>query len=211
MDGARSTAIQAVVFDLGNVLVRFSHERMIKQLSDLAGLPAETIRRWAFDQQAYWHLETGTWSDDDFAAEFRRLAGRDIPLADIEQAGADIFDEMPGIMPILAHLRQRGTRLVLLSNTCRAHFDFVRHHYDVAGYFDELILSYVVRARKPEPAIYQATLAVLGCPAHAALYFDDILENVTAGAAAGLRAELYTTPQACAAVLQEHGLMGREG
>ena len=41
--------IRTLLFDLGNVLLHFSHQRLCAQMGELCGKPAEAIRRLLFD------------------------------------------------------------------------------------------------------------------------------------------------------------------
>jgi glucose-1-phosphatase len=74
---------------------------------------------------------------------------------------------------MLAGLRARY-RMLVLSNTNAIHFAMVRENYPLLRHFDDLILSFEVKAMKPAPAIYQAAIARAGCRAEECFFTDDI-------------------------------------
>src|SRR5690606_26982134 len=110
----------------------------------------------------------------------------------VRRAGSDIFQLNAPIVPVLAALKTRGNRLVLLSNTSTAHFEFIPRNFDVLKPFDEFIVSFRVGAIKPEPAIFEAALAAIECEPHECFYTDDIPQYVDAGRGHGLDAEVFT-------------------
>jgi putative hydrolase of the HAD superfamily len=89
-------------------------------------------------------------------------------------------------LPVVRELRARGVKTALVSNcshNTRPGVD--RHHLNDA--FDAVILSFEVRARKPDPAIYRAALATLGDPAPGrSVFVDDQAPYCDGAAALGL-------------------------
>ena len=57
------------------------------------------------------------------------------------------------------------------------------------------MLSYEVRAMKPERAIYEAAVAKAGCAASEVFFTDDKAENVEGASTAGLDAVVFTSPE----------------
>src|SRR5688572_22259729 len=98
-------------FDMGNVLVRFSHERMARQMAAVSG--ASQDRAWnilfAEGTGLEWAYERGELSRDQFYEQFCRAAG--VPLADIDQldaAGNDIFELDPLLIGLAGRLAAAG-------------------------------------------------------------------------------------------------------
>ena len=188
--------LETVVFDMGNVLVHFCHERMCRQIGALCGKPAPEIRALLIDSGLQASFERGEVSEQAFHQRLEELVQRRLEFGALQQAGSDIFELNREIVPILAGLKAAGYRLVLLSNTSVAHFEFIRRAFVVLAPFDAFVLSYEVGAMKPEPAIYEATLRAIECRPEAAFYTDDIPQYVAAGRRHGLQAEVFTTAAA---------------
>jgi putative hydrolase of the HAD superfamily len=97
------------------------------------------------------------------------------------------FEEVPRV---LAALRERGARLVVVSN-----WDFslheVRSRTGLLELVDGAVCSAEVGAAKPDPAIFEAGLALAGAAAGEAVHVGDTPEADVDGArAAGIRAVL---------------------
>ena len=92
--------------------------------------------------------------------------------------------------PALAALRDRGLRLVCVSNWDYA-LPEVLERCGLAEALDGVVTSAGTGARKPDPAIFAAALELAGCVAAAALHVGDSAEEDIAGArAAGIPALL---------------------
>jgi len=198
--------IRTCLFDMGNVLLYFSHERMCRQISELCGRTANDVRRLLFDTGLQLDFERGRLSESEFHRRFEAAAEVEIDLAALRCAGSDIFELNEPLPAILDALKRRGIRLVLLSNTSVAHFDWVREKFDVMDRFDAFVVSYEVGAAKPEPAIYEAALRTIGCPPSECFYTDDVAEYVDTGRRFGLQAETFTGANALRRHLAARGI-----
>jgi HAD superfamily hydrolase (TIGR01509 family) len=88
--------------------------------------------------------------------------------------------------PVLRRLRERGVRVVLLSNIGTD----VRPNLEgngISELFDDIVLSYEVGLVKPNPAIFQLALDRLAVPADQALMVGDNARDDAGGAVLGIR------------------------
>lgn len=184
--------IRTCLFDMGNVLVFFSHDRMCQQLGQLCGLTGSQMRHLLIDSGVQWDYERGRLTTLQFHNWFQTATGCQVAIDDLNRAGADIFWPNEPIAPVLDSLKQAGIRLVLLSNTCQTHFDWIWKHFDVLQRFDAHVTSCGAGAVKPESTIYQAALREIGCEPNECFYTDDVSQYVDAGRAHGLSAEVFT-------------------
>lgn len=184
--------IRTFLFDLGNVLLYFSHERMFAQIAALCGRTPDEVRRVLVDEQLGDAFETGRLTADDVHRELEQRLEARLDRTALSQAVGDIFESNADMLPVLDALRQRGHRLVLLSNTNAMHIDWVRSRFDVLRRLDALVLSYEVGAMKPEDAIYEAALRLIDCEPGECFYTDDIPRYVDRGRAFGLQASVFT-------------------
>ena len=100
------------------------------------------------------------------------------------------FRPAPDARPALARLRERGLTLVCVSNWDYA-LPRVLDEAGLGGLLDGVVTSAAVGARKPDPAIFRAALAVADCEPAEALHVGDTPEEDIAGAdAAGIPALL---------------------
>lgn len=198
--------IRTIFFDMGNVLLPFSHPKMCAQLAEECGRSPEEIRRFLFDDGWQGEFERGALTEEEFAKKLREYSGRDFSLDAFRRAEADIFTEDLAMCRLTRHLGEIGLPLILLSNTCCTHFEFVKNRYPVLDPFDGFVLSYEVGALKPEPTIFKAALSVVDYPPEECFYTDDIAAYVEVGRQFGLQTTQFTGAEPLVAELRRRGL-----
>lgn len=184
-----SPPLQAVLFDIGNVIIAFDFRRAMKRLQPDCTLEAEEAL--ASVMPLVPELETGRMSEAEFIREASTRIGYRGTAAEFQAAFEDIFDLNEPIVALVESLHQRGVRLCLLSNTNGIHVPFFEGHYPVFGHFVGRIYSHQVGVMKPDPRIYEITIERLGLDPARTLYIDDLEKNCEAGAAAGFWTHCY--------------------
>ena len=97
-------------------------------------------------------------------------------------------------------------RVGLLSNTSPDHFEYCRETYGVIRQlFDLYVLSYEVRAMKPDRKIFDVAIEKAGVPAEKIFYVDDREENVAGATQCGIDAVLYTNADQLLSDLRSRG------
>ncbi|HEX2045259.1 MAG TPA: HAD family hydrolase [Gaiellaceae bacterium] len=98
------------------------------------------------------------------------------------------FELYEDALPVLALLRERGTKIGLVSNTSRDLDAFIRHFaLDV----DAWVSSGAHGKVKPSPTIFRAVLDLLEvAPEEAAMVGDSLLDDIEGARALGMRAFL---------------------
>ncbi|WP_395153551.1 HAD family hydrolase [Ilumatobacter sp.] len=108
-----------------------------------------------------------------------------------------VVDEM---VARVGTLRDNGHRTALLTNTFAEFRPTMERDIDLTM-FDAVIESFAVGARKPEPAIYEATAAMLGVDHEAIVYLDDFEQNLEVPKMLGWRTILVADPLVALAAL----------
>jgi putative hydrolase of the HAD superfamily len=204
--GERTVPIRTFLFDLGNVLVRFSHERMYRQLGSVCDRSPEEIIKFAESTGLLLGYETGLVDNDGFHAAFEEWLKRPVAKDALLTAGSDIFHLNEPMDEVLTSIARQGYRLVLLSNTCPAHYERVSTSWEFLDQFDHLVLSYEVGAMKPSPKIYQAALKAIECEPSECLYTDDIAEYVYVGKSHGLHGVVFQSSEQFVREIENHGV-----
>lgn len=105
---------------------------------------------------------------------------------------------VPGAVEAVRAVAGRGLVLAVISNTGRTPGAVLRRLLARAGVLDAFrVLSFSdeVGLRKPDPGIFQRTLAEAGCCPDAAVHVgDDPVSDVAGARAAGMRAVHYVPP-----------------
>jgi glucose-1-phosphatase len=179
----------ALLFDLGRVVLDIDFSKAIACWADHAGCKTDDLVGRFVRAESYWHHETGKISDAAYFDSLRTSLG--IPLSDaqfLEGWNAIFAGEMPGIAPLLARAAKR-LPLYVFSNTNNAHVEYFSViHADVLGHFREIFLSSSIGLRKPDPGAYDHVVKSIGLPAGRIVFFDDLVENVESARARGLKA-----------------------
>jgi putative hydrolase of the HAD superfamily len=183
--------VRTLLIDLGNVLLFFSHERMCVQIAQACHASLVDLQQILFEGQLQRRFEQGEVSEEGFRQVLEAELGRTLDAEALRRAGSDIFSLNEPMVPLLDRWKRDGYRLVLLSNTCITHYEWVLEHFDLLNRFDECVLSYRVGAVKPDEAIFRAALEAIQCPPEECFYTDDIEEYVAGGRSFGLRAEVF--------------------
>jgi len=200
-------------FDLGNVLLSFSHDRMCRQMAEFAGVEPAAVRRALFEPASplsvQWRFERGDLNALAVYEHFCEQCGVRPDRAALQAAGRDMFAEISETVAIVEQLAAAGCRLGVLSNTNPIDWEFVsfgRFPF-LNRLFEHAVLSYEARAMKPERAIYDLAVRRAGVPASEVFFADDRQENVAGALTAGLDAVLFTTAGQLRADLKARGLI----
>lgn len=180
-------------FDLGNVLVFFSHEKMYSQLSNLSGLPSLTIQSLLQKDKIQHRYETGDITTSELYHHFMQMSPKPFSLKEFTHAASNIFTPNEDIFPVVRGLKKQNIRLILLSNTSECHFNYIYENYPILSEFNEWVLSYKAGACKPDPLIFQKALTLAQCPTSDCFFTDDIHEYVQAARQAGLDSEVFSS------------------
>jgi HAD superfamily hydrolase (TIGR01509 family) len=200
--------IRACFFDMGNVLVHFSHDLMCRNIGRLCGWDEQLARDFLFAEGRQWRMERGEMAEEQFHAELSEASGGSFGVDELRLAAADIFTLNEGIVPILQDLKSSRIRLVLLSNTSVTHLRFIEEKFQVLQLMDDRVTSFETGAMKPDDRIFQAALAKSGCTPDECFYTDDILSYVDKGASLGIHSHQFTTNENLHTALRGHGLLG---
>ncbi len=206
----RTGIVQAVVFDLGGVLVDHDDARAWKALGKVLSAPAAEVRRLVVEEGLKLRQDRGDLSPDGF---FRAVCDRFDCSSGPERfwdAWSDIFTEKGEVTDLLYRL-DGVVPLYMLSNTDPVHYAFLRDRYPFMRLFDGEVLSFEAGSVKPEQPIYRAVVKLAGVPAGHCLFFDDLPENVEGARAAGMNAHLFRGAAPLEEELTRHGFLGDGG
>ncbi len=200
---------QAVIFDIGNVLVGWQPEAFydsimptdqrralfaevdlhhMNELIDQGALFKETIYDWA-DRHPKWADHIRLWYD-----RWTDIASPVIPQS----------------IHLQRRLRARGVPVFALTNFGSHSFAFAEPLMPFLSDFDRRYISGHMGVTKPDPRIYQMVEEDCGLPPDALLFTDDRAENIAAAAARGWQTHHFTGPAGFAERLVAEGLLSRD-
>lgn len=197
---------QAVIFDIGNVLVGWQPEAFydgaigpearaalfaevdlhgMNELIDQGALFRETIYDWA-ERYPKWRAEIRLWFD----------RWTDIASPQIE-----------GSIHLQRALRAKGVPVFALTNFGSHSFAFAEPLMPFLADFDRRYVSGQMGVTKPDPRIYEMVEEDCGLPPASLLFTDDRAENIAVAAARGWQTHHFTGPEGFAARLVAEGLL----
>ncbi len=203
----------AVVFDFGGVVIDGPFDAFTS-LEERAGAPRGAVRAVNSrnpDTNAWACIERGEIDLETFVGRFEQEArevGIELPAREIvdvvlRSSGA-VHHARPVMVQLLRDIRSSGRSLALVTNNIRP----LSEGSDTAWVFDAfdvVIESCRSGMRKPEPAIYERTLASLGAEAQRSVMLDDLGINLKPARALGMTTIKVT--DADAAVREVRGLL----
>jgi putative hydrolase of the HAD superfamily len=185
---------RCILFDFGNVIALFDHMIACQQLASLSRSPSDAADVYdrIFKTSLEEDYDCGRVSTAAFIERLRQELRLEASDDEIARAWCDIFTPNPAIEEVIVREKQRGTRLVLASNTNELHYQwFSRAFESVLQLFDEQVLSFRVGARKPDVRFFDACIRVSGRAADQIIYLDDRSDYVAAASALGMQAFVY--------------------
>ena len=183
--------IKNIVFDMGNVIIRFDRDAFI----DRFGVSEEERRillREIFLSPEWVMMDRGTLTDEQ-AADI--LCPR-VPehLQDIARKLIGFWDrpilEVEGIEPLIEELKGKGYGIYLLSNvSCRQPDSWPR--VPAARFFDGTLISYSVKLIKPMPEIYEKFFEKFSLKREECFFIDDSPANIEASLYVGMPGAVF--------------------
>lgn len=181
--------VEKVLFDLGNVLLRFDFDRAYNALAE-HGADITALRSDAMSQVRD-DYETGLISTEALYQRTAELSGYEGPQRHFEQSWQDIFEVNTPMVTFLEDLLSQGVPRYLLSNTNDLHVSHIEANYEVLNHFDDIIYSHLAKAMKPDERIFEQAITKFQLDPAKTVYIDDRADNIEAGARLGFQCVHY--------------------
>lgn len=201
MKNALLKDIDALVFDLGDVVVNIDTEATRSAFKEMAGHSQADLYSFHKQVRFFDDFERGEIT----AGRFRELLREHLnPVwldSEIDHAWNAMLGEIPmRKLEILTKLKA-DFRCLALSNTNSIHIDQLNHYLkeqyespSLDHYFHKAYYSFEIGARKPEPESFRIVLERESLHAECSLMIDDRPENLESAAALGMKTFLMTNP-----------------
>jgi len=184
--------VEVILFDLGNVILPFSHFQIAEKLSRFSRKrefqnPSNIFSHlFDFEKGSVNLYESGKVSSEEFFDSLKDRFQLSISFRDFVPIWNEIFTENQEVSEIIRSLKGK-TRLGLLSNTNPLHFEYALSRFPVLRIFDRWILSHEVGFKKPASEIFQAAIEWAGVEPEKILLIDDTKGHVNAAVALGMK------------------------
>lgn len=198
--------IQAIVFDLGGVLVDWNPRYLYRQIFTSA------------DEMEFFltHICSLDWNEQQDRGRswdegVRKLQAQ-YPqywneIAAYQRRWPEMLrGELPDTVKLLAQLRQTPLRLLALTNWSRETFPVARERFDFLSWFEGILVSGQEGMAKPDPAIFELMASRYQLSPARTIFIDDSARNVKAAHEAGYQAIHFTGADALRSELTRFGV-----
>lgn len=184
--------IKNIIFDMGQVLVKFDTNVFIKRVGIEDPKDKEIIMREVYKSVEWSMMDRGTLTDEEAA----KIMEERVPthLKDKVRLLTCEWDRpiipIEGMKELVKELKDNGYNIYLLSN---ASYNQKNYWPNVPGneYFDGTVVSAYVKLVKPQPEIFKYTLDKFGLKAEESLFIDDATLNVEGAIYTGLKGIVF--------------------
>ncbi|HSM55534.1 MAG TPA: HAD family phosphatase [Candidatus Sulfomarinibacteraceae bacterium] len=198
--------IQAVIFDVGGVLVRTEDHNYRRRWEQKLGLAPGASEAIVFGDEMGTRAQAGAisdeelwqWIGDHLELDEARLAQfrRDFWAGDV--LDTELADYVRSLRP--------AYQTAIISNFTDALRRKLTDVYPVADAFDLIVCSAEEQTMKPAPEIYKTTLEELGRQPAETVFIDDSKPNVVAARQLGMHAIHYQASMDVPAALARFGI-----
>jgi len=199
---------QIVLFDLGHVVVDWQPIRLYRQIFDTE---AEAQRFCNTICTMDWHQahDRGVSMPDNAARLIAEHPQYEMHIKAWQTRWLDMFPGyMPGVPALMAALEEQRVPLFGLSNLPADIAQETFDAYPMIKLLRDVVVSGEEKVIKPDPRIYEITLARMGHPdPDSVLFIDNTLVNVEAAKALGMRGHHFTGAEGLAARLRDEALL----
>lgn len=198
--------VDAVVFDIGGVLLDWNPRYLYGQLFDDADEMADFLARICTTD---WHLAHDLGVD---TTQSCRLLAREYPayaemiMAWDERGEEMISGQIDGTVELLAELKSAGLPCFALSNMEPDRYIARRDRFEFMRWFDGTVISGIEGVAKPDPRIFEILLDRHDLDPRRTAFIDDSPGNVAAARAMGIEAVRFVSPEELRGKLRGFGL-----
>ena len=186
--------IEAVIFDMDGVLVDSEpfHVENEKRMFKIMGLDIS-------DEEHAGYMGTATdvmWEqikrDRNLTIDVSEVTARTIREEIPFFQSLDKIDPMPGLLNLLAELKNRNIHIAVASSSDKQIIDIILEKSELKKYFKYAVSSSEVGKSKPEPDVFLHAAKLLGVHPQNCIVIEDSKNGIKAAKAAGMYCIAYS-------------------
>lgn len=178
--------IENIVFDIGNVMVRWSPEEIVRRTFGDSADIASWVRR-IFLHPVWTSLNLGNVTESEAIDLYHTQL--DIPRDTLVQLFYQIKETqtlIPGTQELLHRLRLAGYNTFALTDNIHEIMQYLRQRYSFWNDFQGVVVSAELHTKKPELEIFNYLLNTYQLDPAKTIFTDDLALNIRGAQQAGL-------------------------
>ncbi|WP_314909215.1 HAD family hydrolase [Oribacterium asaccharolyticum] len=178
-----------ILFDMGNVLVTYNPEWVIRHYTEDEKLIRE-VKNIVFHSQEWLLLDAGLIEEEKAERNWmERLSSdkaREIAHLSFQNWHLYNMKVIPGTAEIIRALKENGKEIYLLSNASMRLLSIYKEVIPAVECFSGIFYSAAHKCVKPQDIIYERFLEEYSLNPSDCFFIDDLEENISAAKAAGI-------------------------
>ena len=198
--------IQNILFDMGNVLLRFDRRTFLDRL-DVTEEDKQLLLKEVFLSEEWVLMDAGILREE--TAEPIMCSRLPQHLHEAVHQLTSCWDlpimPMEGMYELVRELKKAGYGIYLLSNASVRQHDYWPR---VPGseFFDGTLISADEKVMKPQLEIYRLCMQRFGLKPEACIFIDDVQANIDGAAACGIAGVVFQGADALRSSLKDAGI-----
>ena len=196
MGNIPSNSVEALLFDLGGVVIEIDFDRVFSHWALSSNQSLEIIKsRFAFDSY-YERHERGEIDASEYFASLRKSLGVNMTDGEFLAGWNSLYvGEMPGVPTLLSKVAEKLSIYAFTNSNSTHQLVWSKKFETVLSLFREVFVSSEIGKRKPEPAAFHAISCEIGVDLENILFFDDSLENIVGAEKIGMQTVNVSSPK----------------
>lgn len=204
--GSQMSEFSVVLFDLGNVLIEWDQDRLLRRIFADTGTTDTPELRQLFKG---WNDEWDACSMGDGCKIQQELYPqyKEVIQAYNEQWTVSLGFAIEGTVSVMRHLKSCGYRIYAASNFASDKFEIARERMPFLDEFDGVQISGTLGIKKPDVRFFEQMVERFSfCPSEA-LYIDDLSANILAACELGIVGIQFQDPVQLKEEIQALGIL----
>jgi len=182
-------AVDVVVFDIGNVLIRYAPDDFIQQLFPGDEKKQQHMLNCVYNGKYWPQFDLGMMTYEEAAERLaQEFGGEEAEYMHALLGWIELKTPIEEGWRAARRCREMGKRLYLLSNYPKTGYERLRVKFEnyFADLFDGGVISCYEKMMKPDAAVYELVAARGGFEPGRAVFIDDTLKNIESAIKTGM-------------------------
>ena len=199
------TPVRIIIFDLGNVLLKFDVRIIARKLAERFSLDEDKLFDLFFDSPLTGIHDDGKIDEREFHRRVMEMFNINMAFEEFRDIWVDIFTENTDVAELVQFLLKKY-KVFLMTNINKMHFDYIKGKFAIIKEFDKVFTSYEVGERKPHPKIFNAAISYADARPEEIVFIDDRKELIEGARKMGIRGIVFKDIQQLKEDLNKNGV-----